>query len=80
MQGCNADKKLGYSKIKHCCLTAAAGGFDYVWVDTCCIDKRSSSELSKAINSMYSWYQNADICYVYLWDVLLNRGHSIAYS
>jgi hypothetical protein len=28
-------------------------------VDTCCIDKTSSSELSEAIDSMYRWYQEA---------------------
>jgi hypothetical protein len=35
----------------------------------CCIDKRSSAELSEAINSMYSWYQSSSICYVFLDDV-----------
>jgi hypothetical protein len=35
------------------------GGFEYAWVDTCCIDKTSSSELSEAIDSMYRWYQEA---------------------
>jgi hypothetical protein len=49
---------------------AAAWGFEYVWVDTCCIDKTSSAELSEAINSMFSWYQKADVCYVYLSDYL----------
>ncbi|KIK22946.1 hypothetical protein PISMIDRAFT_101515, partial [Pisolithus microcarpus 441] len=38
-------------------------------IDTCCIDKQSSAELSEAINLMYWWYQNAQICYVYLNDV-----------
>jgi hypothetical protein len=38
-------------------------------VDTCCIDKTSSAELSEAINSMFSWYRDAAICYVYLSDV-----------
>ena len=33
------------------------------------IDKRSSAELTEAINSMYTWYQNAQECYVYLSDV-----------
>ncbi|KIO05949.1 hypothetical protein M404DRAFT_509198 [Pisolithus tinctorius Marx 270] len=41
----------------------------WLWVDTCCIDKRSSAELSEAINSMYRWYQNSQRCYVYLGDV-----------
>jgi hypothetical protein len=48
-------------------------GFEWVWVDTCCIDKKSSAELSEAINSMYRWYENAAICYAYLSDVQ-NQG------
>ena len=38
-------------------------------MDTCCIDKKDSVELSKAINSMFSWYQHSTRCYVYLSDV-----------
>ena len=41
---------------------------EWVWIDTCCIDKSSSAELTEAINSMFSWYQNARICVVYLAD------------
>ena len=41
----------------------------WVWIDTCCIDKRSSAELSEAINSMYKWYENADICIAFLSDI-----------
>ncbi|KAI7154714.1 hypothetical protein KC349_g7479 [Hortaea werneckii] len=48
---------------------ARVDGYSYVWVDTCCIDKSSSAELSEAINSMYVWYQDAAICYAYLADV-----------
>ena len=32
--------------------------------------ERSSAELSEAINSMYRWYENAQVCYAYLHDVL----------
>jgi hypothetical protein len=39
------------------------------WIDTCCIDKTSSAELSEAINSMFKWYGDAEICYAYLSDV-----------
>jgi hypothetical protein len=35
----------------------------------CCIDKTSSAELSQAINSMYRWYQNCDLCIAYLEDI-----------
>jgi Heterokaryon incompatibility protein (HET) len=61
--------KAGYNKVQNCCLKAAQEGYQYLWIDTCCIDKRSSAELSEAINSMYKWYQNAQVCYVYLVDV-----------
>jgi len=64
--GEKADEKFGYVKIKRCCEVAVAQGFKYAWVDTCCIDKSSSAELSEAINSMYRWYQEAEVCYVYL--------------
>ena len=69
MQSGEGSRKAGYSKILGCCKAAAADGFEYVWIDTCCIDKTSSSELSEAINSMYKWYQEAEVCYVYLADV-----------
>lgn len=61
--------KAGYCKIAYACGQAEKDGFGHVWVDTCCIDKRSSAELSEAINSMFSWYDRAAVCYVYLDDV-----------
>ncbi|KAH8756978.1 heterokaryon incompatibility protein-domain-containing protein [Hyaloscypha sp. PMI_1271] len=66
--------KAGYDKIRGCCEMAVSDGFQYVWVDTCCIDKTSSAELSEAINSMYNWYRLSDVCYVYLPDVPANLG------
>jgi hypothetical protein len=65
-----AKEKKGYKKIKKCCQLAESHGFDYVWVDTCCINKDSSAELSEAVNSMYLWYRKASLCYVYLSDLL----------
>ncbi|OCK72917.1 HET-domain-containing protein [Lepidopterella palustris CBS 459.81] len=59
----------GYNKIQFCGKQAASHGIPYFWVDTCCIDKSSSAELSEAINSMYQWYCDAARCYVYLSDV-----------
>ncbi|KAJ5710543.1 hypothetical protein N7488_004699 [Penicillium malachiteum] len=61
--------KTGYTKIKGFCERAAFNNFQYAWIDTCCINKESSAELSDAINSMFQWYQNAAKCYVYLNDV-----------
>jgi hypothetical protein len=56
-------------KVDGCCEQAVKDGLDYVWIDTCCIDKSSSAELSEAINSMWDWYYQSGICYAYLADV-----------
>ena len=63
-----ADKK-GWYKLDKCRQQAREDDLDYVWIDTCCIDKRSSAELQESINSMYRWYGGATICYVYIRDV-----------
>jgi hypothetical protein len=59
----------GFQKIQKCCTQAVRDGYQWVWIDTCCIDKTSSAELSEAINSMYKWYKDANVCYAYLDDV-----------
>ncbi|KFY04166.1 hypothetical protein O988_00955 [Pseudogymnoascus sp. VKM F-3808] len=61
--------KPGYQKILSTCKQAVSDGLAYAWVDTCCIDKTSSAELSESINSMYRWYAEAHICYAFLSDV-----------
>ena len=65
----SVETKSGYQKIVYACRQALMDGHQYVWIDTCCIDKSSSTELSEAINSMFQWYQKAGICYAYLEDV-----------
>jgi hypothetical protein len=62
-------KKAGYKKILFCGEQAARDSLEYFWVDTCCIDKRNLTELSRAINSMFNWYRKAVKCYVFLSDV-----------
>jgi hypothetical protein len=59
----------GFGKIKGCCQQAVLDGWNYAWIDTCCIDKTSSAELSEAINSMFEWYNESRVCYAYLSDV-----------
>ncbi|KAH6702899.1 heterokaryon incompatibility protein-domain-containing protein, partial [Leptodontidium sp. MPI-SDFR-AT-0119] len=63
--------KIGYEKIRFCGEQARRDRLGYFWVDTCCIDKTNSVELQEAINSMFRWYQEAEVCYVYLSDVHL---------
>jgi Heterokaryon incompatibility protein (HET) len=64
--------KAGWKKIDFCAKQAWADGLRYIWVDTCCIDKKNAVELSEAINSMFRWYQKAVRCYVYLSDVSID--------
>lgn len=59
----------GYRTIEHSCALALRSRLPYLWIDTCCIDKSSSAELSEAINSMYRWYRDAAVCYVHLSDM-----------
>jgi hypothetical protein len=61
--------RKGFQKIVQCCAKAKSEGHNYVWIDTCCIDKSGSAELSEAINSMFHWYREAEVCYAYLDDV-----------
>lgn len=56
-------------KVRAFCHLAAEEGYEWAWLDTSCIDKTSSAELSEAINSMYAWYAASDVCYAYLYDV-----------
>ncbi|KAH7393010.1 kinase-like domain-containing protein [Pyrenochaeta sp. MPI-SDFR-AT-0127] len=70
--------KLGWRKIHFCAKQAAKDGLSLIWIDSCCIDKTSSSELTEAINSMFRWYRTSARCYVYLSDVP-DRAAEIAF-
>ncbi|KAI0702614.1 heterokaryon incompatibility protein-domain-containing protein [Earliella scabrosa] len=56
-------------KIRAFCKVAEDHCYKWAWIDTCCIDKTSSAELSEAINSMFRYYSLSLVCYAYLADV-----------
>ncbi|ORX97285.1 heterokaryon incompatibility protein-domain-containing protein [Clohesyomyces aquaticus] len=64
--GLNKAGVAGYRKIQFCGDQANKDGLEYFWVDSCCIDKTSSAELSESLNSMFRSYSEATTCYVYL--------------
>ncbi|KAL3607332.1 hypothetical protein FPOAC2_02315 [Fusarium poae] len=74
----NLQCREAFYKIQECCAQARRNGYSYVWIDTCCIDKTSSAELSEAINSMFKWYQQACLCYVFLSDYSIILSYGIA--
>jgi hypothetical protein len=61
--------KRGFHKIQETCRLALEMNLEYAWVDTCCIDKTSSAELTESINSMFQWYESAAVCFVWLNDL-----------
>lgn len=56
-------------KIQNACRAAREHGLDWIWIDSGCIDKRSSAEVTLSINSMFDWYRYATVCYAFLYDV-----------
>ncbi|WYZ41793.1 hypothetical protein EsH8_V_000688 [Colletotrichum jinshuiense] len=73
--------KAGYQKIRRACSKALDYGLRHIWVDTCCIDKTSSAELSEAINSMFQWYAKSKICFAYLADMPSTEdAHSASFA
>ena len=69
--------KRGWKKITFCAEKAISDGLEYFWIDTCCINQKSSSELSEALNSMFRWYRNSRHCYVYLSDVSFKNPNDL---
>ncbi|KAF5487532.1 Vegetative incompatibility protein HET-E-1 [Colletotrichum siamense] len=69
-----ARNKSGWTKIERTTQLALEDKLHHVWIDTCCIDKTSSAELTEAINSMMSWYERSQVCYTYLEDVPSGLG------
>ncbi|KAF5590989.1 beta transducin [Fusarium pseudocircinatum] len=65
----NVYKQMGWSKLKNYCDRASEDGWEWAWMDTCCIDKTNPADTQEAINAMFRWYQRAGVCYAYLDDV-----------
>ena len=61
---CRDPRELICAKTRDFCRVCAERGYEWAWIDTCCIDKTSSFELSEAINSMFRYYSLALVCYV----------------
>lgn len=47
------ETKKGYIKVRKTCERALQHRIGLAWIDTCCIDKSSSAELSESINSIF---------------------------
>lgn len=61
-----------YKVAGACAQVRQTAEIRHLWIDTVCINQGGSREFSSAINSMFNWYHNAAVCYVYLYDVTWN--------
>lgn len=43
---------------------------EWIWINTCCIDKRNNTKLFENFNLMYIYYARVKECYAYLYDVV----------
>ncbi|KAG2347912.1 hypothetical protein BDR05DRAFT_592119 [Suillus weaverae] len=59
----------GIVKLQSFCKIARDAGYGWAWMDTCCIDKKSNTELQESVNSMFVWYRHSALTIVYLCDV-----------
>ncbi|KAI1751552.1 hypothetical protein F4782DRAFT_504399 [Xylaria castorea] len=73
-----AREKNGWLKAKSACRLAAHNGFSYLWMDTACINRTGSTELTETINSISEWFKRAGQCLVYLADVVAEDLSSFA--
>ncbi|KAG2353051.1 WD40-repeat-containing domain protein [Suillus spraguei] len=64
------NKHGGIAKLQSFCNVARDVGYRWAWMDTCCIDKKSNTELQESVNSMFVWYRHSALTIVYLSDVL----------
>ncbi|KAF2451244.1 hypothetical protein P171DRAFT_459358 [Karstenula rhodostoma CBS 690.94] len=64
----------GYGKIDKACKAVHDLSqkleleLQWIWIDSCCIDKNNNEEHSEAINCMYEWYARSYVCIAYLDD------------
>lgn len=74
-----ATRNLNWAKIDGAIEVTQAGQerLNYLWIDSCCIDKTIDSELSESINSMFRWYSEAVVCYTHIADLECQLAASV---
>jgi hypothetical protein len=61
--------KEGWWKIFKACQKAISDGHEWLWADSCCIDRSIPEEWSNSVKSMFDLYKEAAVCYAFLEDV-----------
>ena len=67
LEGVSDNASLGVKKLVNFCDKAKnVHNLHLAWSDTCCIDKTDKTKEQEAINSMFRWYRNSNLCIVHL--------------
>ncbi|KAG9309331.1 hypothetical protein JVU11DRAFT_10823 [Chiua virens] len=53
-------------KLQGLCKLTRSLGFQWVWSDTCCIDKKDHVVLQESLVAMFTWYRGSSLTVVYL--------------
>ncbi|KXT18925.1 hypothetical protein AC579_3584 [Pseudocercospora musae] len=70
----------GWQKIIQGCRIARLRNIKWLWIDTCCLDKHSSAELTESVNAMFNYYKVAKQCYAFLPDVEVQHSDPAFYD
>lgn len=68
---------IRYRKLMNLCRRAKVDGINWIWMDSCCIDKDNKVELATALKSIFTWTGRAAKRYVYLDDVEIGPASQI---
>ena len=54
------------TKLQTLCRLIRSLGFQWVWSDTCCIDKKDNVVLQESLLAVFTWYRGSSLTIVYL--------------
>lgn len=62
-------RKVSWNKIMGTCAKGREQGYEWLWIDSLCINKADSVEMRESLNAMFDYYRDAGVCYSFLKDV-----------
>ncbi|KAF8445020.1 hypothetical protein L210DRAFT_3394323, partial [Boletus edulis BED1] len=69
------EKSPANIKLQTFCSLFGSLGFQWVWSDTCCINKKDNVVLQESLVAMFTWYHGSSLTIVYLRGVLSESQH-----
>ncbi|KAJ2980764.1 hypothetical protein NUW58_g6863 [Xylaria curta] len=77
----HSSKQRAYQKVFRACECALRLGYQFIWINTVCVDESDSGEMNRSAGAMFKWYSNAEACLVHLPDSYgANHGEKCLYT